>query len=323
MGSRQNAVTSNEYSPAVALLLVLGAPGGENDGTSWREVPLADYAEMGLGEEHAAELMAMVMDKDALDGPEPIFFGPVHAARALISMRVLAAIPVLIDAMRLACERDDDWWCEDLSGAHGLAALGPAIIDPIRRVAMDQREDFGVRVMLLGSLTKLAESPEHGGAAIGRVVGFMRELLRMARYNDPMLNGFIIEELVELWAAEALPEIRAAFETLNRPTGRNRGGIGGVDEQSCGTLETVEKRIVMSKVDRLRETIGWIESSVVEIKESLSGLRESLGAIAEDEEGAEEEFLPLYDERDLERQEKTLVALRAELESLEAAERRS
>jgi hypothetical protein len=220
------------YQPPVGFLLTLGHPGG-NEEYGWYNVPLADYAGMGLGPEHADELLRMARDRDLYESEGAAYYGPVHACRALGALRITAAIPSLLDLARWLERECDDCRLEDM--ANVLAALGEEMIEPVARILCDQREPWGMRIHLCDALANLALAQPQLRA---RAVAVLADLLRWAQYMDVGVNSAAVDSLVELSATEALPAIRATY-------------LGGyIDPTWAGTLEHVEEEIALAREER-------------------------------------------------------------------------
>ncbi len=216
------------YTAPLDRLLTLGCPGGAED--VWREVPFDDYASMGIGPEHAAELRRLMFDIQLHEQDTgSASYGPVHASRALAALVLPETIPDFLELARKLDRLDYDLWLDDLPKI--LGHLGEAAIDPLARVARDSRESFGARLFFVDGLERIAaDHPE----TRDRVVAVLADLLKYAEYTDPGINGKVIYSLVELRAAEVLPAIKAAYAT------------GRVDEMFFGTLEYVEHRITLT-----------------------------------------------------------------------------
>ncbi|MBX3403883.1 MAG: hypothetical protein KF699_10785 [Phycisphaeraceae bacterium] len=215
------------YPPSIARLLTLGPPGGAV--SAWRHAPFLDYAAMDIAESSVPELLRLMTDRELWVAEEPECFGPVHAARALVGIIGAAAFKPLVNQMRWLCRIDDDLWMEDMPNL--LLKMGPEIIEPSAAIAMDQREDFGVRIYLWNNLEDLAKAyPE----CRPRVVKRLLEALKYARYGEPGITGSAISMLVQLNVSEAAPMIEAAFDT------------GRVDEMCCGKRDRVMQEIKMT-----------------------------------------------------------------------------
>ncbi len=222
-----------KYPEVVWNLTTLGPPGGVKDDACWREAPLDDYAAMGLTREHVPDLVRLCKD------PRPEAFenfGDVHAYRALVFLMGVQAVPDLIGLVRHYDALNADFCLEDLMEL--LGAMPPEAVRPLAAAYRDQRIAFGARLFLGGALERIAQAHPEARESVVRV---MREILSMARWTHPGLVGDAVGTLVELFAVEALPAIRAAF------------AAGRVDRFAAGKLEHVEREIAMTPAEREAE----------------------------------------------------------------------
>lgn len=256
---------SVSYQPPVDRLLTLGPIGsGAKDGGPWREEPFADYASMGISAADAGELVRLARDWALADSEEPTSWGPVHACRALAAVEAVEAVPALIGVLARLDQRNEDWWMEDMQvvlGRLGAAEgeAGSRALEAMRRAYLDAREPWAVRLFVGGALERAArERPERREW----VVAVYGALLSLGRFAHGGLLGDAISSLVELGAKEMLPAIRRAFAEAD------------VDEMCCGTLETVEEEITMSRAEREAK---W-QAKRDENEEQLEQEVESLGA---------------------------------------------
>ncbi len=254
------------YAAPIDRLLTLGCPGcSDGEQHHWRLVPFDDYAAMGIGPEHVPELRRLAFDRPLADGEAPGSYAPVHAARALGAMHPPEVLSDMIELTRRLDRCDDDAWLEDMPGV--LACFGAPAIDRIARAALDNRERFGARLFFLDAIERIAvDHPD----ARDRVVAVLADMLKYAAYADPAINGSVIGSLVELFAAETLPAIRAAFAT------------GRVDWMCCGRLESVEQEIVLTPDERSarrRADVDRIEAeyNAMTEGEALALMTERLG----------------------------------------------
>ncbi|MFN7020835.1 MAG: hypothetical protein ACK4WH_05855 [Phycisphaerales bacterium] len=219
------------YAPPLDQFLQLGSPAGQD--RLWKGEPLADYAAKGVTIDHADELMRMVEDAAFDCADQPLCYAPVHAFRALAALRSLRHLPAMLRRIERMDRLGDDGWLEDCPGV--LAEFGPEAVAPIAAAWRDQRTPFGARLYIGDALEQIAKRhPEQRS----RVVAVYIETLRLARYNDPGINGHAISALIELNAVEAMDDIRSAFE------------IGAVDRMVCGDLEDLERDIRLTAEER-------------------------------------------------------------------------
>ncbi len=208
----------SSYSPPVSELLKLGRNDLDKD-------TKLDYAQFGIGPEHVPELIRLMRDEDqwvSKDVPE--IYAYIHAWRALGQLRAEAAIEPLLD---LLDEQDhaewNDWVSEDVPDILGM--IGPAALAPtVARLNQRQPGQESANEIAT-ALTKIAvHHPELRTEVIGHLVRVLQTGLR----PDPTLNGFVISDLMELKAVEALPAIEAAY------------GLDLVDESIVGSFADVK-----------------------------------------------------------------------------------
>jgi hypothetical protein len=93
----------------------------------------------------------------------------------------------------------------------------------------------------------------------------LRQVLALARFNEPTMNGQIIGAMIEMNDVASLPMIRKAYED------------GHVDEWCNGPLERIEEEIGMTKEQRrakLREQIDAAENDPPSVETMLGRLQD-------------------------------------------------
>jgi hypothetical protein len=210
------------YPPPVDHLLTLGRP---SSGLPW-----ADYRSLGLSEEHVPALLELLGDErlswESFDdhSDETPFWGKVHAWRALGQLRADAAVELLIHI--LVTEDEDDWAAGDIPQVLGM--IGPAALPPLRTalpVAARREGDSWQAIQLASALREIgARHPE----AREQVVEALVRQLKLWEHQDAEVNGFLVQDLVELRATEAVPVMQEAFEAE------------AVDESIMGDWEDVQ-----------------------------------------------------------------------------------
>jgi len=195
------------YIAPVDKLLTLGKP------ESVLPEKWPNYLELGLGPEHIPELIRMAIDRE-FRGPEaeeeseeedPDFWAPLHAMRALGQLHTEAAVEPLVNLM--AELEDDEWMFEELPSVFGM--IGPVAIPTLTAYLADSSHEMYSRAYASNGFIEIAkwfpESREECIAAISKQLEAFEE-------NDYELNAFIISDLAQLKAIEALPLIERAFE---------------------------------------------------------------------------------------------------------------
>jgi hypothetical protein len=175
---------------------------GQADWQEWD-----DYRALGFEREHIPELIRMATDQYLiLEAEEPEFWGPIHAWRALAQLDAKAAIDPLVGIFSLVKAADSDWLTEDLPRT--LVKLGPASIPALAMYLIEPRHDALGRISAGGTLKDIAEEyPE----TREQVKGILLSALELFAENDAELNGFLMGDLLDLEAVEAMPVIRRAF----------------------------------------------------------------------------------------------------------------
>lgn len=189
---------SKDYSSPVSQLLTFG------DCRGFREWP--NYLDLGLGPEHADELIEMATDEE-LNWADPDDLGiwaPVHAWRALGQLRATVAIEPLLHLFHEL--EDNDWASDELPVVYGM--IGREAIPALSRYLEDERFGLYPHIAAAGGLEQIGLTDPSARAAC--VEALSRSLERFGE-NDPSLNGFLVGYLVDLQAVEAAPLMERAF----------------------------------------------------------------------------------------------------------------
>jgi hypothetical protein len=186
------------YPDPVNKLLALG------DCRELREWP--DYLELGLTHEQIPELIRMATDEELnwADSDRPEVWAPIHAWRALGHLRAEDAILPLLELFEEL--EDCDWVTEEMPTVYGM--IGPPAIPPLAEYLADASRDWKARSTAASCLKEIAS--KHPEARDACIAALARELRRDDEY-DPVLNGFIVADLMELKAGGAIAPIREAF----------------------------------------------------------------------------------------------------------------
>ncbi len=203
------------YPASVAQLLPLD----ESElGPEW-----LDYPALGLGPEHVPDLIRLATAEVPtwVDDESPEVWAPVHAWRALGQLQAVAAIPPLL--ARLTAEEDNDWLREDLP--HVFARMGPAAIPPLVAYLANPAQTLSTRITAASGLAHIGM--RHPEAREECVTALVRQL-EAGEANDLTLNGFLVTDLVDLKAVEALPLIERGYTE------------DWVDDSIMGDFEDVE-----------------------------------------------------------------------------------
>lgn len=186
------------YPPPVDKLLAWGEAGADRE---WPDYP----QELGLGPEHVPDLIRMALDEDLhrADSKNPAVWAPVHAWRALGQLRAEAAIEPLLPMLD---EPENDWAMDELPAVYGL--IGPPAIEPLKTYLAKSASESEGSLSAAEGLANIAERyPEARGACVKALTG----QLKRSADNDPVLNVFLVNRLVDLKAVEAAKVIERAY----------------------------------------------------------------------------------------------------------------
>lgn len=191
--------SSRTYPEPVKSLLTLGE-------TEWRE--WNDYQALGFTHRHIPDLIRMATDRYLIvEAAEPEFWGPIHAWRALAQLGAKEAIEPLVRNYNYYEAADNDWLSEDLPDV--FLKLGPDCIPALTMYLIDTRHGEMPRISAGETLKRIAEKyPE----TTEQVKGALLSALELYAQNSEEQNGFLMGDLLDLKAVEAMPVIRRAFE---------------------------------------------------------------------------------------------------------------
>ena len=209
--------TDAGYPPPLDQLLRLGDPRERPD------MPVR-IAALRLTQEHVPDLVRMTRDRalNTAMGDTDEVWAPIHALRALEHLDVSAFVSELIPLFDV----DTDWFGEHLPDV--LRNAGAGALEPLRHYLQDRTRWIYGRSRAANAMTQIAQQqPELREQA----VQIISDELERASENNPVLNGFLLSELLNLDAVEALPVIRRAFEQ------------NAIDETIAGDWQEVLKEL--------------------------------------------------------------------------------
>ncbi len=190
--------TAKPYPPPLDQLLYLG------DLRTAPSDPDPRIIGLGLNQAHVPDLVRMVRDRSlntAMSDTTEVW-APIHALRALNLLDIRTVIPELIPIFNL----DDDWmppYLVQLLGKTGAPALAP-----LEQYVRAQTHWVYGRAEATSTIKEIGlQHPE----LRTRSIQILSELLARADDDDPDFNGFVVGDLIDLNATEALPVIRQAF----------------------------------------------------------------------------------------------------------------
>jgi hypothetical protein len=190
--------TDEPYPPPLDQLLRIGHPPEEGESD-------VQVGALGLAQSDVPNLVRMARDRALNNAPADSdeAWAPIQALLALKPLDVAPVVGELIPLLDV----DDDWFKEELPDL--LASAGEAALEPLTGYLHDRARWIYGRTGAGEAIAKIgAQRPELRGRAI-RILG---DELEHAAENDAGLNGFLIADLLDLDATEALPAIRQAFE---------------------------------------------------------------------------------------------------------------
>jgi hypothetical protein len=193
--------SKTSYQPPVDKLLTYG----ESNLMTPDEWP--DYRELGIGPEHIPDLIRMATDEELneADSESREVWAPIHAWRALGQLRAVEAVEPLLGLFdRLEY---DDWVNEEIPGVFGM--IGPAALPVLAEYIADLSHNDSSRISAIAGIENIGKRwPD----AKGESITLLEKRLKRFEENEPDVNGFIVEALVELGARETAPVIERAFD---------------------------------------------------------------------------------------------------------------
>jgi hypothetical protein len=163
---------------------------------------------------------------NALGDSEKVW-APLHACRALGSLRAQSAIQPLLGLFARIDEYDDDWVADDLPRAFGQ--IGAAALPALSVLLADNSRGFGERQAAAISLEEIVcQHPENRDQCVAALTDQLSKTTEKASPTARPLNGAIISELLDMEAVEAAPQMKQAFVA------------GVVDESVAGDWEDVQ-----------------------------------------------------------------------------------
>jgi HEAT repeat protein len=163
-----------------------------------------DYASMGFGPEHVPELVRMATDLELMELESEDGWAPIHAIRVIGAIRAADAVEPLLAMF----EKLDalDYSFDETTDAFGN--IGPAALPPLVRYFEDDRHDSFARTKASEALVHIAQRfPE----TREEIVAVLARPLEDPECRDDELNGFLVCDLLDLDAVEAVPAIERAY----------------------------------------------------------------------------------------------------------------
>ncbi len=192
--------STSAYPEPVARLLHIGDPGNTDH---W-----LDYREYGISSREIPELIKMATDLDSFmsDSEDDEVWAPVHAWRALGQLQAVEAINPLINLFHIL--EDNDWIFEDMPEVFSL--IGPVALPALAVYLQYPYRPLMARTVAANCITEIGRKrPE----VKKECVRYLMDGLKRHAENDPELNGYLILDLLDLKAREALPLINEVYRT--------------------------------------------------------------------------------------------------------------
>lgn len=242
---------SETYDAPVASLLERGWPEEGRFPENW-----PDYrAHYGLDEAAIPALIRMAGNRERhlAERAPPAVHASVHAWRALAQLGAVQAAETLADLA--VADPDDDWAREELPEV--FACLGPAVLPVLLQGLGDETLDTWGRITLSVAVKRIGEvHSDHAGRCTAEIAA------QLARHHrqEPSLNAFLVDALVELDATDAIDVVRDAFDA------------GRVDTMVRGDLEDVEIDMGLRRTRTTpRPRGGWM-LSYMGARQAVDGL---------------------------------------------------
>ncbi len=209
---------NRRYAPPVDALLAIGSPYPSDHKGERRVLPEFTPA-------NVPDLLQMATDDELHRAPAitTAVWAPMHAIRALGNLRAVEATDPLLAQLRRIDEDEDDYVGDEV--IHALAAIGPAVVEPVARYLADASHGLRARGSAARTLRLIGMNlPD---ARVACVDPLTRQLSLCAE-QDPGLNGMLVADLLDLRAVESAAVIERAFAG------------GHVDESVAGDWEDVQ-----------------------------------------------------------------------------------
>ena len=184
---------------------------------------------------------------------DPASYAPMHAWRTLAQMRAEEAAADLAVMISDFAQYEDDLLSEEFDWVVGQ--LGPRALPVLESLMGDEYEVDWVRAMAAETINKTAQAwPD----IRERAVAMLAEKLERFRDEDPFVNSFVIDALLDLKATEAADLIQRAFGEWavdeiavgGWPEARHRLGLGPEPKRPTGAPR--DGGVARSRADQQR-----------------------------------------------------------------------
>jgi hypothetical protein len=137
----------------------------------------------------------------------PAIWAPLHAIQLLGELGAAEAAEPLLP---LFDWQDDDWLAAALKDAFGR--IGRPAVGPLRQLLSDRGKDIWTRARVASALTGVAEHHPQLRAEVVAILTARLDDAMPQTPDDGTFNAFVIGELLNLQATEAMPAIQRAFD---------------------------------------------------------------------------------------------------------------
>ncbi len=192
----------DDITDLTTLLAALRQTGQEPDAALLQRVK-------AFGTAAIAPLIRMATDEGLhfADGESPEVWAPLHAIRLLGELEAAEAVGPLLP---LFSWTEDDWLPLALPEAFGR--IGKPALMPLRILLADHAQDSIARSLAGSGLKEIAARHPDLRTVVLDALTAQLDAAEPATPDEEVVNGFIVGELLDLDAREALPAIERAFE---------------------------------------------------------------------------------------------------------------
>lgn len=190
------------------------------------DAPWYDYAQLGVSNSDIPALLSVLKDPSykSADDDSAAIWVPVHAWRALGQVGSAEDSQALIEALELWI--DDDWAVAEFSKV--LSMLGIDALSALTLCLQNLKVSVYVRSVVADAMMMLAkQKPQQRSDVVDEFMSYLRK----PDLSQPLLNGLVITNLVDLAAVEAIDLIRHIYD------------LGCVDQSCAGDIFEVEEAL--------------------------------------------------------------------------------
>ena len=194
-----------DYSLPVKKLIALGAKNAQGIG------PWFDYQELGITGEHIPELIRIIQEINLFwplgDTESDEVSAPIHAWRALGQLQAQEAITALVELVIQNEELESDWIMEEIPKVMGM--IGPASIPVLQEYLKNPEKEVWASVTMSHCLADVGKgNPESRSDCVNALQAGLEHYAK----NDETINGFLISNLADLKATEAVSLVERAYQ---------------------------------------------------------------------------------------------------------------